>query len=119
MYSEPTTDNFNKIKQTLQERKRKVSYLYPYQSQNQKLSQEEHENEAIKIMERIKDQYNQQPLRRKLNEISQQENIQEVLRFVNFANEIHIMSAREKDISRRRSIYTTTSTCRGTTRTSK
>ena len=30
MYSEPTTDNFNKIKQTLQERKRKVSYLYPY-----------------------------------------------------------------------------------------
>ena len=98
MYSEPTTENFNMIKQTLQEREQKVSYLYPYLSQNKILSQEEHKNEAIKIMERIKDQYNQQQLNRKLNEISPQEMIQEGLRFVNLANEIHILCQQDKKI---------------------
>ena len=34
MYSEPTTENFNRIKQTLQENEQKVLELYPYLSQN-------------------------------------------------------------------------------------
>ena len=56
MYSKPPTENFNKSKQTLQEKEQKVLSLYPYLSQNKILSQEKHENKAIKIMERIKNQ---------------------------------------------------------------
>ena len=51
MYFEPTTENFNKIKQTLQAREQIDFKLYPYLFQNKILSQEEHENEAIKVME--------------------------------------------------------------------
>ena len=87
MYSEPTTENFNNIKQALQEREQKVLELYPYLSQNKILSQKEHENEAIKVMERIKDQ---QIPNGKFNEILPEENIQEGLTFVNLVNEIYI-----------------------------
>ena len=50
MYSEPTIKNFNMIMQTLQEKEQKVLDLYPYLFQNKILSQEKHENEAIKVM---------------------------------------------------------------------
>ena len=98
MYSELTTKNFNKIKQTLQEREHKVCELDPYLFKHKILSQEEHENEAIKVMERIKVQYNQQPLNGKLNEISPQEMIQEGRIFVNLVIEIYILFQQEKKI---------------------
>ena len=50
MYSELTTKNFNRIKQTLQEREQKILDLYPYLSQDKIMSQEEHEKEAVKVM---------------------------------------------------------------------
>ena len=82
MYSEPTTENFNKIKQTLKEKEKKILDLYPYLFQDKIMSEEEREKEAIKVMERIKDQLPN----KKLNETSSQENIQEELRFINLAN---------------------------------
>ena len=92
-YSEITTENFNKIIEALQENEKEVCKLYPYLSQNKILSQEEHKPEAIKVMDRIKDQIyhriHQRLLNGKVNEISQQENIQG-LRFVNLVNEIYI-----------------------------
>ena len=60
MYSKPTTENFNKIKQALQEREQKVLELYPCLSKNKILSQEEREKEAIKVIERIKDHIHQE-----------------------------------------------------------
>ena len=39
MNSEPTTENVNKIKQTLEEKEKKVFELYPNLSQNTILSQ--------------------------------------------------------------------------------
>ena len=98
MYSEPTTENFNKIKQTLQEREQKCLQQYPYLFQNKILSQEEYENEAIKVMKRIKDQYNLQPLNGKLDEISPQEMIKEGRMFVNLVNEMYILCQQEKKI---------------------
>ena len=53
MYSEPTTENFNKIKQTIQEKEMKILDVYPYLSQDKIMSQEEHEKEAVKITEQI------------------------------------------------------------------
>ena len=94
MYSEPTTENFNKIKQIIQEKEKKILEVYPYLSQDKILSQEEHEKEAVKVMERIKYQLPNI----KLNEISSPENIQEGLRFINLANEIYILSQQEKKI---------------------
>ena len=58
------------------------------------MSQEEHEKEAVKVMERIKEQIPNV----KFNEISPQENIQEGLRFVNLVNEIYILVQQEKKI---------------------
>ena len=94
MYSEPTTKNFNKIKQTIQEKEKNILEVYPYLSQDKIMSQEEHEKEAVKVMERIK--YQLQNI--KLNETSSQENIQEGLRFINLANEIYILGCQEEKI---------------------
>ena len=98
MYSELTTENFNKIKQTLIENEQKVLELYPYLSQNKILSQEKHDKEAIKVIERIKDHIHQQLTNGTLNEISLQETINEGLRFVNLVNEIYILNKQEKKI---------------------
>ena len=102
MYSEQTTENFNKIKQALQKNEEEMLKLYPYLSQDKIMSQEEHEKEAVKIMERIKDQVSlriyQQISNGKFNEISPQENIQEGLRFVNLVNEAYTLSQQEKKI---------------------
>ena len=54
-YSELTIENFNKIKQALQENVKEILKQYPYLSQNKILSQEENEKEAIKKIRRIKD----------------------------------------------------------------
>ena len=94
MYSDPTTENFNKIKQTIQEKEKKILDLYPYLSQDKIMSQEEHEKEAVKVMKRIKDQLSDV----KLNETSLKENIQEGRRFINLANEIYILSQQEKKL---------------------
>ena len=91
MYPESTTENFNKIKQTIQEREKEMLKLYSYLSHNKILSQDEHENEAIRIMERIKYLLSNV----KLNEISPQENIQDGLRFVNLINEIYVLDQQE------------------------
>ena len=50
MYSELTTENFNKIKQALQKKEKEVCKLYPYLSQDKIMSQEENETEAIKVI---------------------------------------------------------------------
>ena len=94
MYSELTTENFNKIKQAIQEKEKKILDQYPYLSQDKIMSQEEHEKEAVKVMKRIKDQLSDV----KLHETSSQENIQEGLRFINLANEIYILGCKEKKI---------------------
>ena len=93
MYSKPTTENFNKIKQIIKEKEKKILDLYPCLSQNKILSQEENE-EAIKVIERIKYQLSNI----KLNEISTEEKIQEGLRFINLANEIYILGCQEEKI---------------------
>ena len=71
-----------------------MSDQYPYLSQDKIMSQEEHEKEAVKVMEQIKYQLSNI----KLNETSSQENIQEGLRFINLANEIYILGQQEKKI---------------------
>ena len=98
MYSGTTIENFNMIKQIIQEKEEKMLKLYPYLSQNKTMSQEEHENKAIEIMELIKDQIYQQLPNGKLNEMSPQETIQEGLRFINLVNEIYILGQQEKKI---------------------
>ena len=72
--------------------------LYPYLSQDKIMSQKEHENKAIEIMELIKDQIYKQLPNGKLNEISPQETIQGGLRFVNLVNEIYILGQQSKKI---------------------
>ena len=94
MYSELTTENFNKIKQAIQEKEKKILDQYPYLSQDKIMSQEEHEKEAVKVMEQIRYQLSNI----KLNETSSRENIQEGLRFINLANEIYILGQQEKYI---------------------
>ena len=94
MYSEPTTEKFNKIKQTVQGNEDEVIKLYSYLYPNKILSPDEQEIEAIKVMEQIKDQLPNG----KLNETSRQENIQEGMRFVNLVNEIYILVQQEKKI---------------------
>ena len=94
MYYEITTENFNKIKQAIQEKEKKILDQYPYLSQDKIMSQEEHKKEAVKVIERIKDQLSDV----KLHETSSQENIQEGLIFINIANEIYILGQQEKKI---------------------
>ena len=94
MYSEITTENFNKIKQIIQKNGEEMLKLFPYLFQDKIMSQEELEKEAVKVMERI---INQLP-NGNFNKISSQENIQEGLRFINLVNEIYILSQQEKKI---------------------
>ena len=62
------------------------------------MPQDEYKNEAIKIIERFKEQYHEHLLNAKLNEISTQETIQENVRFVNLLNKIYILGQQKKKI---------------------
>ena len=94
MFSELTTEKFNKIKQIVQGNEDEILKLHPYLSQDKIISQEEHDKEAVIVMERIKEQLPNV----KFNEISAQENIQEKLRFVNLINEMYLLIQQEKKI---------------------